>query len=88
MINTNRIYYTTTPNGITLDKVYVALWDFISSKSDELSVHRGDLVLIVDPDPSADWWAGEGLDAEAANKTGSYGFLPSNYFVVAFEEVA
>ena len=66
----------------------MALWDFVGSKSDELSVQRGDLVHVVDPDPGASWWAGEGLDSDAAAKSGAFGFLPSSYFMAAFEEVA
>ena len=80
--------YQVAPNGIDLRKVYVALWDFAGSEGDELSVQRGDLVHVADPDPTAEWWAGEGLDAVATAKTGSFGFLPATYFTAAFEEVA
>lgn len=76
------------PNGIDLRKVYVALWDFVGSQKDELSVQRGDLIHVANPDPSAEWWAGEGLDANASAKTGKFGFLPSTYFMEAFEELA
>ena len=80
--------YQVAPNGIDLRKVYVALWDFAGLEGDELSVQRGDLVHVADPDPTAEWWAGEGLDADATAKTGSFGFLPATYFTAAFEEVA
>ena len=86
-VDTSRIY-TAPENGINLQHVFVALWDFAGSQKDELSVQRGDLVLVVNPDPSLEWWAGEGLDANAATKTGSFGFLPSTYFMAAFQEVA
>ena len=66
----------------------MALWNFTASERDELSVQRGDLVHVADPDPSADWWAGEGLDSDAATKTGVSGFCPASYFMAAFEEVA
>lgn len=76
------------PNGIDLRNVYVALWDFVGSEKDELSVQRGDLIHVANPDPSAEWWAGEGVDENAATKTGKVGFLPATYFMPAFEEVA
>ena len=80
--------YESAPNGIDLSKVYVALWDFTAAEKDELSLRRGDLVQVADPNPEAQWWAGEGLDSEASSKTGNYGFLPASYVMVAFEEVA
>lgn len=79
--------YEVAPNGIDLRKVYVALWDFIGSEGDELSMQRGDLVHVADPDSSAEWWAGEGLDPNAAAKTGLFGFLPATFVTAAFEEV-
>ena len=66
----------------------MALWDFTAAENDELSVRRGDLVHVIDPDPMAEWWAGEGLNVEASAKTGMYGFLPASHMMAAFEEVA
>ena len=83
-VDTTKIYIQ-PPNGISLHNVYVALWDFAGSARDELSVQRGDLVHILDPDPQAQWWAGEALDESASTKTGAYGFLPASYFMTAFE---
>ena len=85
-VDTSNVY-SQYPNGINLQNVFVALWDFSSSARDELSVQRGDLVHVVDPNPKVQWWAGEALDQNAASKTGLYGFLPSSYVEAAFELV-
>ncbi|CAI8026131.1 Src kinase-associated phosphoprotein 2 [Geodia barretti] len=85
-VDTSKVY-SQYPNGINLQNVFVALWDFSSSARDELSVQRGDLVHVVDPNPKVQWWASEALDQNAASKTGLYGFLPSNYVEAAFELV-
>ena len=86
-VDLNKIYER-VPNGINLHNVYVALWDFTAAEGDEMTMQRGDLVHVQNPDPTAQWWAGEGLNSEASERTGLSGFFPAAYVIAAFTEVA
>lgn len=60
---------------------YVALWDCVGSRSDELSFRRGDLLKIVGKEYDADaWWIG-------STRRGKVGFVPKAYLTEAFEKV-
>lgn len=88
-VDTTLIYeQPTTTNVISLERVFVSLWDFAASAGDELPLHRGDLVYVSNPLNSDEWWFGELLDAAASRKVGRAGFFPRNYSTVAFEPVA
>lgn len=85
-VDTSRVY--TQPSDISLEKVFVTLWDFAASASDELALHRGDLVYVSSPLTSEEWWYGEALDPEASKRLGAAGFFPQRYSTVAFEPTA
>ena len=85
-VDTAKIY-THTQNGINLEKVFVALWDFVSNDKDELDLRRGNLVYVDEPAGNSEWWYGELLDEEAEIKLGKAGFFPSTYSTCAFERV-
>ena len=86
-VNTSKVYVQSV-NGISLEKVFVSLWDFAAGERDELNLKRGDLVLVKDPKENADWWFGELLDKEATNKLGKSGFFPRTYASHAFEAIS
>ena len=86
-VDTNKVY-TQSTNGISLEKVFVSLWDFSAGEKDEINLKRGDLVLVKDPKGSADWWFGELLDEEATRKLGKSGFFPRTYASHAFEAIS
>lgn len=87
-VDTARIYDQPVTNGIRLEKVFVSLWDFAAGDSDELGLHRGDLVYVSSPLDNEEWWYGEVLDPHAARKVGPAGFFPKSYSTVAFETLA
>lgn len=84
-VDTSRIYDQPTTNGIRLEKVFVSMWDFAAGDSDELALHRGDLVYVHSPLDAEEWWYGEILDHHASKKVGEAGFFPKSYSTVAFE---
>jgi hypothetical protein len=86
-VDTNKVYIQSV-NGISLEKVFVSLWDFSAGEKDEIDLKRGDLVLVKDPKDNADWWFGELLDEEAMRKVGKSGFFPRTYASHAFEAVS
>ena len=86
-VDTNKVYIQPV-NGISLEKVFVSLWDFSAGEKDEINLKRGDLVLVKDPKENADWWFGELLDEEATRKLGKSGFFPRTYASHAFEAIS
>ena len=86
-VDTNKVYVQSV-NGISLEKVFVSLWDFSAGEKDEINLKRGDLVLVKDPKENADWWFGELLDREATRKLGKSGFFPRTYASRAFEAIS
>ncbi len=86
-VDTNKVY-TQSVNGISLEKVFVSLWDFAAGERDEINLKRGDLILVKDPKENADWWFGELLDEEATRKLGKSGFFPRTYASHAFEAIS
>ena len=74
--------------GIEYNRVFVVLWDFITSESDELNLQRGDLVFVSEPKTGQEWWYGELLDKDASKKLGPCGLFPSNYSSNAFELIS
>ena len=84
-VDTNRIYDQPTSNGIRLEKVFVSLWDFAAGDTDELALHRGDLVYVNTPLDTEEWWYGEVLDPHASKKLGQAGYFPKSYSTIAFE---
>ncbi|XP_067938585.1 jouberin-like isoform X2 [Watersipora subatra] len=50
----------------------VALYDYLAQRSDELSFHKDDIILLLYED-TEHWWMG------ALKHTGAQGFIPSNY---------
>ena len=86
-IDTNKVYVQSL-NGISLEKVFVSLWDFAAGEKDEINLKRGDLVLVKDPKENADWWFGELLNGEATRKLGKSGFFPRTYASHAFEAIS
>lgn len=86
LIDTSKVYVQST-NGISLEKVFVSLWDFDAGEKDELNLKRGDLILVKDPKENADWWFGELLDDEAMSKLGKLGLFPRTYASHAFEAI-
>ena len=87
-IDTNRIYDQPNGSAISLEKVFVSLWDFAASEEDELALSRGDLVYVSSPKETAEWWFGELLDPDASHKLGQVGFFPRTYSTAAFTPVA
>ena len=85
-VDTSRVY--SQPTDISLEKVFVTLWDFAASENDELALHRGDLVYVSSPLSSEEWWYGEALDPEASKRLGPAGFFPQKYSTIAFEPTA
>ena len=85
-VDTSRVYVQST-NGISLERVFVTLWDFAAGEKDEINLKRGDLVFVKDPKENADWWFGELLDNEATTKLGKSGFFPRTYASHAFEAI-
>ena len=83
-MDTTREYNQRTDNGISLEKVFVSLWDFAASEEDELGLARGDLVYVSSPKDTSEWWFGELLDPDASRKLGKVGFFPRNYSTTAF----
>ena len=67
------------------DKVYVILWDFEGTDSDELRAKRGDLVIVTEPNKSQEWWFGETVAQDCSRKLGQSGLFPSSYCSIAFE---
>ena len=86
-VDTNKVYVQSV-NGISLEKVFVSLWDFSAGEKDEINLKRGDLVLVKDPKEHVDWWFGELLDGEATRKLGKSGFFPRTYASHAFEAIS
>ena len=86
-VNTNKVY-TQSVNGISLERVFVSLWDFAAGERDEINLKRGDLIFVKDPKENADWWFGELLDEEATRKLGKSGFFPRTYASHAFEAIS
>lgn len=87
IVDTSKIYMQQN-GGIEYNRVYVVLWDFITSESDELNLHRGDLVFVSEPKTGQEWWYGELLDKDASKKLGPCGLFPSNYSSNAFELIS
>ncbi|KAK6171988.1 hypothetical protein SNE40_018397 [Patella caerulea] len=59
-------------------KKVVAVYDYKAQRSDELSIFKGDIIILLYKD-SASWWMGE-----LAN--GQQGYFPSNYVTLEDEE--
>ena len=86
-VDTSKIYVQSS-NGISLEKVFVCLWDFSAGEKDELNLKRGDLVFVRNTKETVDWWFGELLDEEASKKLGNDGFFPRTYVSHAFEAIS
>ncbi len=56
-------------------EVCVALYDYTAVKTGELSMKKGDTVLVLEKKPSG-WWKGQGLTGSCE---GQSGLLPGNY---------
>ena len=80
--------YIKRQNGIQYDRVYVLMWDFNGTDSDELKLNRGDLVLVNEPKVGQEWWYGEQLDQDANIKIGSCGLFPASYSSPAFQLIS
>ena len=87
VVDTNKVYEQPA-NGLSLENVFVLLWDFAAGDKDELDLHRGDLVYVTEPKEDMAWWFGERLDQEATSKLGVAGFFPRNYSTYAFQAVS
>ena len=87
VVDTNRVHVQQT-NGLSLENVFVLLWDFAAGDKDELDLHRGDLVYVTEPKEDMAWWFGERLDPDATSKLGVSGFFPRNYSTYAFQAVS
>lgn len=82
LIDTHRIYYP--DKRFNYSDVFVAVWDCRAGAANELSLQRGDLVLVVNK-VNADWWY---VTAQSDDDfKGKSGFVPSVYLDAAFEVV-
>lgn len=77
--------YIQEQNGIAYNKIYVLLWDFPAQDKDEISLRRGDLVLVNKNSEKLKWWYGELLHPDSMAKIGPKGLFPASYSSVAFE---
>lgn len=82
-VDTQRVYYN--DKWFNYSDVYVALWDCCGAEANEVSVRRGNLVLIVEK-VNADWWLVT-LQSEDDDFKGKSGLIPSAYLDFAFEAV-
>lgn len=82
-VDTFRIYYN--DNWFNYNDVYVAKWDCQASGANELSLNRGDLVLIVEK-VNVDWWYVSARSDDDDFK-GKAGLVPSVYLDSAFEDI-
>ncbi|KAG0432198.1 hypothetical protein HPB47_021078 [Ixodes persulcatus] len=62
---------------------YLALWDCLGERGDELSFRRGDMLKVLSREYDVQaWWV-----AKAQGQKGGVGFVPKDYLMAAFERV-
>ena len=62
-----------TPDEPTMPlPLYVAKFDYVRKKDEELALTKGDLLHVIKVE-GTDWWCAQSC------KTGKTGFIPSNY---------
>ncbi|EEC15320.1 conserved hypothetical protein [Ixodes scapularis] len=62
---------------------YLALWDCLGERGDELSFRRGDMLKVLSREYDGQaWWV-----AKAQGQKGGVGFVPKDYLMAAFERV-
>ncbi|CAN7989269.1 unnamed protein product, partial [Ixodes hexagonus] len=62
---------------------YLALWDCLGERGDELSFRRGDMLKVLSREYDAQsWWV-----AKAQGQKGGVGFVPKDYLMAAFERI-
>lgn len=72
----------------SFESIYVALWDYNASASDELSFKRGELILIEDRLNNLDWWVGvKKTSNDIEDFSGDRGLLVSAYVSPAYEKL-
>ena len=76
--------YKKGTNGLTFERIFVALFEFFPLHSDELQMNRGDLFHIVDSTSSLEWWYAEAISSDLG-RSGRLGFIPANHLMQAFE---
>eukprot|EP00117_Sycon_ciliatum_P011315 scpid8868/ scgid5350/ Cytohesin-1; PH, SEC7 and coiled-coil domain-containing protein 1; SEC7 homolog A; Cytohesin-1; PH, SEC7 and coiled-coil domain-containing protein 1; SEC7 homolog A len=88
IINTQAIFVQKADAKFKFEQVFVALWDYQPSASDELGFRRGDLLYIEDIIQDTDWWVGRKKSAyDEDTFTGDRGLLVSTYVSPAYEKL-
>ncbi|XP_071116994.1 jouberin-like [Haliotis cracherodii] len=65
--------FQSAPGKISLQHRVVAMYDYRAQRSDELTIYKGDMIVVLYKD-SDNWWMGELPD-------GSQGYFPANYVI-------
>ncbi|XP_067677966.1 jouberin-like [Haliotis asinina] len=65
--------FQSAPGKMSLQHRVVAMYDYRAQRSDELTIYKGDMIVVLYKD-SENWWMGELPD-------GSQGYFPANYVI-------